>query len=1042
MVTWDWRRGVSLLMIFLVLILPLNTSIVFAEINGVSVFGDDAYEGAISSSNDVIQVGVNLDEQIDAQNLIIDFDAFGIHPFTSCNGFDCFFSLGRGDRLEQEVEYTIKQIEQSSIVDTHNGLFVIDGFAPEIEDFSMDKDGYDLTFEYDVEDTACVGCQDCAGVKELSMYQDETLVATIEADGSCSFTDELETTIYELNLAPGESELCLTAIDTVGHESNEDCVFILVDRDGPYFVSDSLKIFRIDTDQEIFYTQGQPIPVQVRIDIQDEGLDLTSVKADLSGLNSVAGDGYANLQGSCAEATGEDVAENTYTCLWSNYLIDSVSGVVALIFTAQDSSGNEGSYTATYELIEDDTPPEVVDITRVVEEVPFEFYTEELFLKEGLNKLVFQLNPTGSAFEHERVYFSLGSVGVTHKQVDECSLLGGSWNCYSNVTIGGNVGGSAQLQVHTDTRDDAGNGLTEPYFKQIILDTQEPSFVDVEMSHICPTSSEILILTIEVEENTDSLGVYAEPELITNLQQRVSQLCFPTEEGKFSCELTLSNFVSYAQSETVDVHFVDGAGNELIKPIRVDVCESVDIGEVDFLQVYSSDVDTVDRRTLSLLEYPVFVPLTIQARTSGVDILEQTVSCEGAASAYFVGDGIQSDMVVKLAQGGGEGGSEGDELTLTCTLQFSIKRGMRVFTTPELEEVEIVVPLYGTPLGTVAEGIQEKLDGLTAEIDEAEETINGHVKWNTIFGWICIFAESLGKLNAVMGAVKAVTFALGVVGKELEDKPAPAPAIGKPLVALWTALCNLGNKFDLAISRYVWPPGFGIGGGSFPLIKYACILYSGKLCDGFDGWTTLWGFADRGDRYGYDSETGVVNDIYTLPMVWDPYRSIHTARTCLFLTGVIYNLRKERQVNCMRRTCIEENARVGLPIDMCDVLHKERTCLYVESAQWKALNMAEAGQAVSSFLFNGFIARLEWFAGAVIYQALRCPQALDAIEQGEDSDVCQDPSKANIVDGLWYVGCQIGGAALVIQETGGIKGFLPWTTKNMEAKLPGTDYCI
>ena len=183
-----------------------------------------------------------------------------------------------------------------------------------------------------------------------------------------------------------------------------------------------------------------------------------------------------------------------------------------------------------------------------------------------------------------------------------------------------------------------------------------------------------------------------------------------------------------------------------------------------------------------------------------------------------------------------------------------------------------------------------------------------------------------------------------------------------------------------------------------------------------------------------------MKDIHQLPFLWDPYKSIHTARSCLFMSGIIYNLRKERQLNCMRRTCIEENAKVGLPIDVCEMQYKERTCLYVESAQWKAMNMQDAGQVFANFMLNGFLSKIEWFASSIGYQIAGCPQVIDDIQRGNTDTYCSK-EKVKSQQAAKVVVCHIVGAALVIQETGGIKKFLPWGTKDIEAELPGTDYC-
>lgn len=1017
-----------LLLMLLVLTLPINTALAFAEINNVQVYGDAGKQGAVSSTSDGVYVAATVSEEIQANDLLIQFNQLGTHRFTNCIGVQCLFSLQKADRLPQEVSYVVKYMPQGVIKDVYNGLFVIDGMRPTIPLFTVEQDADDIEVTYKITDKACPSCQSCAGIKTISLYQDTTTIQTIEGNGGCNQEATIETTLAALNLAPGETQLCIEAEDYLNQKSQKVCKDIFVDREGPYFVPGSIKIIRINTDDEIHYTKGAPIPVTISIDIQDEDLNPATVRGDFTQLNAIVGDGYKDMPAAC-----EKTEERTFSCLWTNIIVDGVTGQRTLQFSAKDNTQNEGIAVITYLIEEDKNPPEVVDIKIQQENQTIDFFTENLYLKQGINSLKIMLNPTGSAFQNKKVYVTLAAANVIHQQVNNCFQEAGQWACLLNITVPQTVAEQAQLQILGDTEDDAGNKLDQTWTRQVVLDTQKPVIATIEKSTICPTANDVLAITINATENSDALAAFTQPKNILNIQEQFSTLCTAIDEGHYTCELSLSNFVPYPEAEALEITLMDAAGNAAKQALQIQVCEAADVTGIDFLYVAPSEVTEVDKRTLSFMNYPVFVPLTIQRRAQGAEILQQTASCEGAASAYFVGSGIQSDLIVKVSQ---QTIAE-DQLDIPCVLSFTMKKGLKVFTMPEQENITITIPLYGTPLGNVSDALHDKIASLTKDIDDGEERINALVKWNTILGWICIIAEGLGKLNVVIGAVKSATLVLGLIGEGLKEVPV-TKALGEGLVALWTALCQVGNKFDLFVSKFIWPPGFGTGG--IPIIKYGCIIYSGKLCDAFDGFTTGWGFAPRGDRYGYDSETGEVKNINQLPFLWDPYKSIHTARNCLFMSGIIYNMRKERQLSCMRRTCVEENAAVGLPISSCDIMYKERTCLYVESAQWKAMNMQDAGQVFANFMLNGFISKLEWFASSTGYLAARCPQALESIEQSKDSAACQAP-KQYAADAGWYVACQLYSAALTIQETGGIKGFFPWTTKNMKAELPGTDYC-
>jgi len=94
----------------------------------------------------------------------------------------------------------------------------------------------------------------------------------------------------------------------------------------------------------------------------------------------------------------------------------------------------------------------------------------------------------------------------------------------------------------------------------------------------------------------------------------------------------------------------------------------------------------------------------------------------------------------------------------------------------------------------------------------------------------------------------------------------------------------------------------------------------------------------EGDGFLYDPE-------YTMPpeespvdqgtWVWNPYESKHYAKFARCIPALLYNYRKEKQINCLYRNCLVNHADTGLPITNCLLAFKERHCLYVESAQYR-----------------------------------------------------------------------------------------------------------
>ncbi|MBI2138757.1 hypothetical protein HYU13_04160 [Candidatus Woesearchaeota archaeon] len=67
---------------------------------------------------------------------------------------------------------------------------------------------------------------------------------------------------------------------------------------------------------------------------------------------------------------------------------------------------------------------------------------------------------------------------------------------------------------------------------------------------------------------------------------------------------------------------------------------------------------------------------------------------------------------------------------------------------------------------------------------------------------------------------------------------------------------------------------------------------------------------------------------------FNPYISKHYAQKTLCLPAIIFNKKKEKQVKCLYRNCIQNHLMRGEPTTICDFANKERNCLYVESAYY------------------------------------------------------------------------------------------------------------
>jgi len=87
-------------------------------------------------------------------------------------------------------------------------------------------------------------------------------------------------------------------------------------------------------------------------------------------------------------------------------------------------------------------------------------------------------------------------------------------------------------------------------------------------------------------------------------------------------------------------------------------------------------------------------------------------------------------------------------------------------------------------------------------------------------------------------------------------------------------------------------------------------------------------------KWTVDGKKTSLDSIWKQNYMFNPYKSIKYAEKCWCLPAQIYNMKKDKEVHCMKRNCIENHLTTGQSTTVCDIAFKERECLYVLSAQY------------------------------------------------------------------------------------------------------------
>ena len=524
-------QQVALFMVFLIVTIPVFSSSAFAlSITKVTVAGSDGIENTMKSDNDYFTATVKTSEKVEADQLQISYTKQ--EAFDECTGTTCTYSSSQTDRSGQEMAYTIQLINNSIVVDEVEGTILIDEEAPEIEEYNVEKSGDAITISYEITDTACDDCNGCAGIDYISVFEDDTEIEQINVASDCEVSDELETTVSELNLADGDHELCMIAVDNIGYESGKSCESVSVDSESPHFETNSLKVIETVSGYTVEYIGADAVLVDISINVSDASLNENTVAGDFSDLNAIIGDTYSNMTAESCEQSDDD--ETLYICNWYGVYIEDVSAAIKLHFYSQDNEGNEGTYSPAYTLTKDDTAPSVVRVYN-------EHGSEDINFKSGTNSLYADIDPTGSAMAFEHAYLTFGLASLSKKQATECWESGSYWTCVWNFSM--SYSGTASSSLIIDGEDDAGNAM-ESYDLDVETDSSEPEILSITKSLDCPTGSDTLTVEINATDDSDELFASFYGEDVRTSNDPVTEECSKISEELFTCLLYINDFVS------------------------------------------------------------------------------------------------------------------------------------------------------------------------------------------------------------------------------------------------------------------------------------------------------------------------------------------------------------------------------------------------------------------------------------------------------------------------------------------------------------------
>ena len=500
---------IAAFLVVIVVMLPINTSVVFATSLEVTDVGGGQSPrvnngGAAGKwigyrterDRNVVHVAVSITGDSDVTPIQVQrrdrHDIFAPYTsFTNCvasgSVFDCWYESTQFTTADTFFEYDVTLFEDDGSTPVPGNfhvfpLLIVDDTAPTILEFSMEPElttGADITVKYKVEDTSRESGF-CSGIESILIKEDDlggtpVITPTITDPTVCLIEDEVQYSIP--SGVEGEYELCIQTTDRLGNTQTTSaqlvCDTVTIDSTAPV-ISSTASLTRLDGSELGVVGFGEMqtgIPVRFSVNITGDDIDFTTVEANLDALFEGSTVGFVPKSGSCIQRPND-----LHTCRWDKTLKITSTTTPTVTVKVSDLAGNADERTITLQEIKyDGIGPEVTSITTSIGLIG-----NTIFAGSTTD---FITTVTEDSLENNMTFLDLTSIGAGIVQADGCErLTQTSYQCgFRGYTIA--TSGKFEISsVPDQDTDDVGNNADAtgilPFKVNITVDAEAPSIAD------------------------------------------------------------------------------------------------------------------------------------------------------------------------------------------------------------------------------------------------------------------------------------------------------------------------------------------------------------------------------------------------------------------------------------------------------------------------------------------------------------------------------------------------------------------------------------
>jgi len=969
------KKIMSMFAIMLIVSIPIYSASVMANfIEVTSVQGSDNIEGFLrdvttDTMTVTVKAGINGDSDVTSNQ--VRYGGSGSNPlstytpgasFDSCTNMgsyvECTFTESSISHFSNPKAIKVYLYDDSQLRVAGDSYDVyIDELAPLIETFDLSPATInfgDVNIDFRVKErlcsnAACINkCSDMDRIEiNIGSYSNTINFAngTNNSLVNCVYNDTIDVPL--LTIEPTASSQILSTVvgtittyDIFGHTSSQTASFN-IDTTVPQITNLELT----SSGNSLTTVTNNAIPVEVSVDVDGDNLNSGSVIGDLSSLN-VGSSSYGNMVASCS-STGTD----SYTCRWSVDLLLNSSLTPSIRINASDTNGNVGYATLTAATINyDATGPNVNSIKT-------NYHTlGDYYIGTSNNKIEIELTEAGIGLYNDDIYLDLSSIGAGQVSPDSCNLTSGDlWTCYySNIIASGE--GRKQISVISSSTDDLGNSVTGSLNQNVTVDLTLPTFVYSNITNLGSGATYNLIQTgdslriiVNVSEEHQIVNAYADFSSIIDGASTVSPDNGCTNvSNTWSCTWTTTPIdISGEITDYLKFYFTDAANNTLQKDIDISVYGLLNASAPNYWgNSVSCSPGTLDREIMTSTQLRSYCHVSLSPLDSSNDLETLNIDLRSCTADNSSGNSIayiSNAELLNNARGSRspyikltftQGEAQIDEIKINCPLDIKSRVGQSIAQQDEEEIVAITIKLYNNPLGEISSNIQDKIEDVEDKVNSDLMEVIGML--DEILQWGKLLCRTWSALNTIFTALGFLSVALDGTQKALSWFPAGESSARAAKIST----CGASETTRKSAKELYTE---GLGGSGFAKVCNFVNCKMAKAVEGDSGWVK-WGSALGGGAGWVNDDVnflgaGNIEDKYGLEM--SEYVSVQDSLLLSVLAwcipGIIYNINKFRQVDCIYGACVLSTRDMGgVPLSLCESQKDYLTCKYVvgEIFQW------------------------------------------------------------------------------------------------------------